>query len=173
MNETQPASPAPAEKPKRKHRVSHKKKDPPTAREREIVTNMARHGMPIVPDMCLMLSRGEHWIKNHFAAELRIGQTEKKIEIMNMLHTHVMGRPAEHDKDGKVIREEIKPNVTACIFASKTICGLRERDIHEHVGKDGGPIETSDLTSAKERLAALVTRAAESGRLQESSGAVN
>lgn len=42
-------------------------------------------------------------------------------------------------------RAETDTSAAAAIFLGKTLCGLKETNVHELVGKDGGPIETSDV----------------------------
>lgn len=47
--------------------------------------------------------------------------------------------------------EQIAPDTTAAIFWLKNRCPeeFRDRQHHEHTGKDGGPIQVADMTDAE------------------------
>jgi len=56
----------------------------------------------------------------------------------------VMGCPAEYDKKGNCIREEIKPNITMKIWLSKQRLGYTDKQ--EHTGKDGAALNEIKIT---------------------------
>ena len=51
-------------------------------------------------------------------------------------------------------REEVPPDVTACIFWLKNRKPEQWRDVarHEHTGADGGPIKTEDVNATRRRI---------------------
>lgn len=51
---------------------------------------------------------------------------------------------------GKLVQQALKGNMTAAIFYLKTQAGWKEREVHEHVGADGGPIAIDSGMTAKE-----------------------
>ena len=65
-------------------------------------------------------------------------------------------------------REEVPPDVTACIFWLKNRKPEQWRDVHrqEHTGADGGPIKTEDVNATRQRVLAELGDTAERLRVQ-------
>jgi hypothetical protein len=164
----QPATPAGTDQPPepKKQRAPYiGKRLKPSDREKEIVKNMASHGIP-VKDIAMLINRGEDYVRENYRRELDTAKIGKQIDIYNALHARVVGKPAEYDRKGRLVRAEVFPETACIIFSAKTICGLKERDVHEHTGKDGGPIE---VTGAKRKLTTLLDRTAEAEAENEAS----
>lgn len=92
-----------------------------------------------------------------------VGYTHDAVKIMQ--HQGVVVR-AEY-------REHYPPDTTAAIFWLKNRRPeqWREKVAHEHSGPDGGPIQTEDITAAREEIARRISGlAAKGGAGEDTSG---
>lgn len=85
-------------------------------------------------------------LRKHYRRELDLGMAEANAAIGRSIFEQAIGRPAVYDPTtGALLREELKPDKSAAIFLSKTRLGMRETNQVQHVGKDGGPIQTTTM----------------------------
>jgi hypothetical protein len=71
-----------------------------------------------------------------FAVELETGETELHSQVGNFLICTILGRKPP---SGEPIKND-QARVTAAIFFAKTRMGWRETSVHQHEGRDSGPI---------------------------------
>lgn len=110
------------------------------------------------------------WRVRHadFLQALNLGKEVADKRVTTSLYQRAMGytfdaekifMPAGSKQPVRVAyREHVPPDTTACIFWLKNRQpeDWRDRQQHEHTGKNGGPIQTVDLSKATdEQLAAL------------------
>jgi hypothetical protein len=119
----------------------------PTDKDRELVRTLAGYGL-VQKQICSMIinpSTGkpidEKTLRAHFRDEYDEGAAKGDAAVLQSLFQQAVGRPAEIDDKGRVVRDELKPNVSAAIFASKARPGIKYTERVEHTGKDGGPME--------------------------------
>lgn len=135
---------ASAKKPKTKKRGKGRPAYVPTDEARKVVELMAAHAIPheeigrAITPPCSVPT-----LRTAFAAELARARPRYKGLVAQSMQVHLMGRPAEFDVKGNMIRDEVKPNVAMAIFQAKTVLGQRERV--EHTGKDGAPLITPEM----------------------------
>lgn len=95
-------------------------------------------------------------LRAHFRAELDRGSLKANMKVAGSVFRQAVGAPAVYDENGQCIREEQKPIFAASAFWMKCRAGWRETSRMELTGKDGGPVETIDLSKATdEQLKAL------------------
>jgi hypothetical protein len=115
----------------------------PTKTQRAAVQKMAGFMMPheeicrAVIDRRTQQPIDAKTLRKHFRDELDNGRAVVKAAICGTLLSR-----AKTDASGAV-----------AIFLGKTVLGLKEVNVHEHTGKNGGPIEMKD---ARKRNLALV-----------------
>lgn len=112
----------------------------PTEEMRRQVESMAGYGIP-KEDIAAVTGVSKSVIERHYATELAQGHIKANSRVAQSLFQQATGAPAQVGPDGHVLRDEVKPNVTAAIFWTKARMGWRETTRQEHTGKDGGPIE--------------------------------
>lgn len=124
----------------------------PSSEQRKMVTTLAGYGLTHA-QVCALIKNTEtgrpidaKTLREHFRDELDIGTAQGDAAVLQSLYRQAVGAPAEHDEKGKLIRDEIKPIHGATIFACKARPGIKWTERVEHTGKDGGPIETFDVT---------------------------
>lgn len=112
----------------------------------------------------------DNWISGipEFLGAIKAGREEADAKVVKSLYQRAKGysHPDVHIavSQGDVIKTEITkhyaPDTTACIFWLKNRRPKEWRDKQdiEHTGRDGGPIEFSDIERSK-RIAALLDRA--------------
>lgn len=100
-------------------------------------------------------------LKKYFRSELELAVELSNMQVVESLHLQAVGAETLYDKSGKVLREEIKRNVTACIWWTKARMGWRDSSRVEVTGKDGEPLlDVSKLTDAElDALEAIVRKA--------------
>lgn len=111
-----------------------------------------------------------NWRSAHpeFLEALKLGKDAADLRVSTSLYQRAMGYSFESEKifmpsgAKKPVRvkyrEHVPPDTTAMIFWLKNRQPekWRDRTHHEHTGKDGGPIQTLDLSKATdEQLATL------------------
>ncbi|HLL28570.1 MAG TPA: hypothetical protein VKT73_13080 [Xanthobacteraceae bacterium] len=64
-------------------------------------------------DICAILEIDEKTFRKHFAAEIAAGVEGASRRVAHALYENAVGRPAEYNAKGKLIREEIKPQLGA------------------------------------------------------------
>jgi hypothetical protein len=145
----------------------------PTEEQRRQVEAFAAYGIP-QEDMCKLLLNPRtgkpinlKTLHKHFRVELDTGMVRANARVAESLFRQAVGAPAQYDASGKLIRSEQAPVVSAGIFWAKARMGWKERDVHEHTGADGGPIEVDD---ARSKLADRLARLAAAGAACEGSG---
>lgn len=93
----------------------------PTEKQRGIVETLAAMGLPqaqIADFPGIEIS--EHTLRKHFRRELNTGLSRVLYATFGNLARAAMGSPAVHDKDGKLIQAEQKPEAWAICFLLKT-----------------------------------------------------
>jgi hypothetical protein len=145
----------------------------PTEEQRRQVEAFAAYGIP-QEDMCKLLLNPRtgkpidlKTLHKHFRVELDTGMVRANAKVAESLFRQAVGAPAQYDAGGKLIRAEQAPVVSAGIFWAKARMGWKERDVHEHTGENGGPIEVDD---ARSKLADRLARLAAAATAREGSG---
>jgi hypothetical protein len=125
----------------------------PTEKQRGQVEAMARYGIPQA-EMARTLGIGKTTLEKHFAEELATGATKANAQVGEFLFSTIVGLAIPNRApvtDGRA-------RVSAGIFWAKTRMGWRETSVHEHTGKDGGPIKTENaqhfISAALDKIAA-------------------
>lgn len=120
----------------------------------------------IAAAMGIHVSTLRDWKKKfpEFSVALKIGKSEADTQVENSLFKRAMGYEYEETKtvnDGERVEKTIKqvaPDVTAQIFWLKNRKPEEWRDkVHQEVtGKDGGPVQITNLSD--EQLATLLLK---------------
>lgn len=84
-------------------------------------------------------------LNRHYQEDLESGDAIGLAQIGKSLFDQGVGRPAEYDDQGRMIREELKPDKSVSIFLGKVRLGFQETSRHELTGAGGGPIQTSPI----------------------------
>lgn len=142
--------------------MAGKKPFAPSEDQRKQIEALAAYGIP-QEEMCRLLVNPQtgrpidlKTLHKHFRAELDTGMMKANARVAESLFRQAVGAPAQYDAQGKLLRGEQTPVVTAAIFWLKARAGWKETDVHEFQGRDGGPIEIDDARSKlADRLARL------------------
>lgn len=91
-------------------------------------------------------------LRKHYPDDLAEGDATAQSELLRTAYQQAIGAPAEYDKKGKLLREEIKPDRTILIFLLKTRCGLTEPAREMKIGgiPDAAPIKQEATTLVRE-----------------------
>jgi hypothetical protein len=119
----------------------------PTAAERGQVRAMAGYGIPEA-EIALVLGVAPKTLRKHCRDELDTGTPRANAKVGEFLFTRASG----HGPDERA-------NVTAAIFWLKTRGGWKETMVSEVTGKDGGPVEVSDVSDRVQRKIARIAAA--------------
>lgn len=146
----------------------------PTKGQREQVETLSGFGIG-QDDICLLLANPNtgkpidlKTLHKHFRHELDVGIARANAKVVESLFFQAVGRPAQFDERGNLVRSELRPEPAPAIFWTKARMKWSERV--EITGKDGAPL--FDLTKLSdneldqfERLArkAALTGAVRSG----------
>jgi len=152
----------------------------PTDEQRKQVESMAGFGIP-QDDIAALIhspSTGKpidpKTLRKAFRVELSTGETKANVAVGQSLFRQAVGAPAVYDAQGNCIRAEQAPVVSAAIFWSKARMGWRETSVHQHEGKNGGPIQMFDAAAlanmTSEELAELEATLATLDRLAQLTG---
>jgi hypothetical protein len=124
----------------------------PTERQRGQVEAMARYGINH-EEAARALGITKPTLLKHFKEELETGATKAKVQVGEFIFSTIIGMPIPNRPpvtDGRA-------RVAAAIFFAKTQMGWKETTVHQHEGKDSGPIEVS---SVRERIDRRIARLA-------------
>lgn len=141
----------------------------PTEEQRRSVQAMAGFGIRH-KDIAATLDIDEKTLTKHFRTELDKGVAVANVNVGRSLYELAVGRPAVFDEKGQQIREELKPDKSAAIFASKVRLGFRENTRIEVTGANGGPIQMTELdltVFTDEELKLFMTLYAKAKRRQD------
>ncbi len=127
------------------------KKFVPTAEQRQNVEAMTGFGIP-QDDICLLIKNREtgkpidrKTLASHFADEIATGLTKANAQVAGSLFKDATSCPND------------RARVAASSFWLKMRAGWKDTTVHEHVGKDGGPIQTENaltiLSAELDRIA--------------------
>jgi hypothetical protein len=105
----------------------------PTADQRALVENASAFGLTQA-DIAEQLGIGEKTLRKHFRAELNSGKFK-----LDMIAGRTVAELMK-DKDSRVRLEAAK-------YYTARRMGWKETSVNENVGKDGGPIETKDVSA--------------------------
>lgn len=129
----------------------------PTAEQRRLVETHAAFGTP-QDDICTLIISSVSGkpitgktLRQKFATELSVAESRANARVVESLFHQAVGRPAQFDGAGKLIREELKPVVAAAIWWTKGRMGWSEKTASEHSGPNGGaiPIRLDSLSDAQ------------------------
>lgn len=76
---------------------------------------------------------------------LKAGKEAEERELVGSLYQQAVGRPAEYDAEGNVVRAEQKPSAVAAMFLLKARFGYRDQGPVD--GSEAGPRITINLPS--------------------------
>lgn len=101
----------------------------PTEQQRKQVEAFVGYGATEV-EIAALLGMSKTTLRKHFAAELASGHMKTNMRVAESLFAQAVGRPAQYDAAGRLLREEQKPVTTAAIFWAKTRMGWNENAYH-------------------------------------------
>lgn len=108
-----------------------------------------------------------HTLLKVFRAELDNGVAKANAKVGESLFFQAVGSPAVFDAKGNEVRKEQPRVVSAAIFWAKARMGWSEKNRLELTGKDGGPIQTLDVSKLNneqlEQLEKILSAAAIAG----------
>jgi hypothetical protein len=107
--------------------------------EKRKVELMASYGAPrleIARAMALTLYR----LEQLYSAELERGASTLAVNLSRRVAMGALGAPAEFDKDGNMVRAEVKADWRLLMFAAERRAGWKRPPV-EVTGKDGAPIK--------------------------------
>jgi len=84
-------------------------------------------------------------LRKWYADEYDQGFLQANANIAKSGYDQAVGRPAAYDGDGRLLREELKPDKSMTIFLLKARLGMKETSAVELSGPAGGPVEFRDL----------------------------
>lgn len=84
-------------------------------------------------------------LRKYYGEAADQGFITANVNIGRSIYDQAVGRPAEYDSQGRLIREELAPDKSCAIFLSKARLGLRETAAMEISGPDGGAININSL----------------------------
>lgn len=144
------------------------KKFVPTAEQRQNVEAMIGFGIK-QEDVCLLIKNretrkpiDEKTLREHFADEIATGATKANAKVASSLFKDATECPNDHAR------------VAASTFWLKMRAGWKDVTVHEHVGKDGGPIKTDNaftiISDALDKIATRLAGNAPSDASEDGSG---
>lgn len=104
----------------------------PTAADRIKVKALTAYGIPrdAVAKGITNPATGEpisvDTLDRAFAEELATGRLDIVFEVGNTIKALALGRPAEYDKRGKLLRAELRPDLNACSLLMRFCAGWKE-----------------------------------------------
>lgn len=118
----------------------------PTQDQRAQVEAYAAYGIPQA-DMCKLVINPEtgkplslKTLEKAFRLELDTGMAKANAKVGESLYMQAVGAPAQFDTAGNQVRAEQPRSAGAAIFWAKARMGWSEKFVHEHSGKNGGPM---------------------------------
>ncbi len=99
-------------------------------------------------EIAVVIGIARETLRAHYPAELEMGQALAKVNLGRSVYDQAVGRPAEYNEQGKLLREEVKPDRSVAIFMAKARLGFKETDRRELTGPNGGPIQVASLDLA-------------------------
>jgi hypothetical protein len=117
------------------------------AQLRSMVTTLAGYGVSHEDIAAAIGTEGidAKTLRKYFRAELDKGIALGNVNVGRSIYEQAVGRGAQYDEKGQLIREELKPDKSAAIFLSKVRLGFKETQKVEVSGPNGGPIPMIDL----------------------------
>lgn len=100
----------------------------PSEKDRKTVESMASYGIK-QDEIADVLGVDPKTLRTHYRKELDLSSTKANALVAQSLFAKATASQCSG------------PSVTAAIFWLKTRAGWKERDVHEHTGADGGPIQ--------------------------------
>lgn len=144
----------------------------PTAEQRGMVEAMTGFGIPGDQIARLIINPQTRepisptTLSKAFRRELDIGYTKANAEVSKFIFQSIAGREGG-------IKDE-RSRATLAMFWAKTRMGWKETLAHEHAGKDGKPLESTDakhlIVAALDRIAERITGDAVSDNIENGSG---
>ncbi len=113
----------------------------PNDQVRKTVAAMAGYGQKQI-DIAAVVGIDPKTLRKHYREELDLSAIKTNSQVAQSHFLKCTGRPAEFDDDGNMIREEIKPEITAIIWWEKARMGWKETSRVELTGANSGPIRT-------------------------------
>ena len=106
---------------------SHPTDYKPTSLARRLVLEMAARDIPIKHiGLALTPPVSDMMVVRNFRSELAVGRSMFECRIYNALSDFAEGRPAEYDSKGRLIRSELKPNLTMALYLHKQVFCMRQ-----------------------------------------------
>jgi hypothetical protein len=133
----------------------------PTDRQRGQVEAMARYGLPKA-EIARTIGVSKPTLLKSFAEEIETGATKANAQVGEFLFSTIIGAAIP----GRTPIKDERSRVTAAIFWAKTRMNWRETSVHQHQGKDGGPIEI-EVSAVRERIARRIARLSAASAVRE------
>lgn len=127
----------------------------PTPEQRGFVESLTGYGMKQAEIARLVINPTTQkpidakTLREHFRAELDVGQTKVFAKVAESIVIQAIGAPAVYDKDKNLIRKEQPRVPSAAFFFAKCQMRWKETEHVELTGKDGGPVEVAQYDDAK------------------------
>jgi hypothetical protein len=126
----------------------------PTPEDREQVERLAGLLAPY-DEIAAFMKISKDTLLRHYQEDLTRGQVMGKLGGRRMMMHLVRGAPAEYDKEGNVIREEVKPDPAMVRFFARTKLGyieeykLKTAQTVEPVNFDWSTLNDDELAAAE------------------------
>ena len=127
----------------------------PTDRQRGHVEAMVRYGIPVV-EIARTLGITKPTLFKHFREELDTGITKANAQVGEFIFSTIIGLPIP-DRP-QVTDERVRGSLA--MFWAKTRMGWKETSVHQHKGKDGGPIKIDARAVLSDAIARVVAASA-------------
>lgn len=130
--------------PRKKKKLKRRPPWKPTEQQQGEVRAFVQMGLP-QEEIAKQMRVDIKTLRKHCRDILESSKVKFLAAVVNSLGRQALGAPAEYDKGGRMVREEVKPVPAAAMFILKTQgkeYGWVERT--EHTGKNGLPLVPED-----------------------------
>jgi hypothetical protein len=119
----------------------------PTQEARQVVELMTAHGIPQIEIAAAIVPKCDpKTLRRAFAEEIARARPRYKGLIAQSARLHLVGRPAEFNARGDLVRAEVKPSVAMSIFQQKVVLGFRDGAL-DLAYRDALPFITAEMVA--------------------------